>query len=132
MSDKPATPLALPEHSQPARDGVLLVNLGTPEAPTPQAIRRYLKEFLSDHRVVDVEPPLWWPILNGIILNTRPKKLAAKYEAIWTDAGGPLVVIGQQQAAGIAARLRETLGREVPVALAMRYGAPAIETAYLR
>ena len=129
MAEKPATPLALPEHAQAPRDGVLLVNLGTPEAPTPSAIRRYLKEFLSDPRVVDVEPLLWWPILNGIILNTRPKKLAAKYQAIWTDEGGPLVVTGRRQAAGIAERLLASTGREVPVALAMRYGAPAIEQA---
>jgi len=122
----PATPLDLPAHRQAGGVGVLLVNLGTPEAPTPAAIRRYLKEFLSDHRVVDVEPALWWPILNGIILNTRPKKLAAKYQAIWTDAGGPLVVIGQQQAAGLAERLERATGQRVPVELAMRYGAPGI------
>lgn len=118
-----------PAHTTPAKTGVLLVNLGTPEAPTPKAIRAYLKEFLSDTRVVDVEPALWWPILNLIILNTRPKRLAAKYQAIWTAEGGPLVAIGKQQAAGIAARLAERTGSAVPVALAMRYGAPAIETA---
>lgn len=115
--------LTLDAHQQAPRAGVLLVNLGTPEAPTRKAIRRYLKEFLSDIRVVDVEPTLWWPILNLIILNTRPKKLAAKYQAIWTDEGGPLVAIGKRQAAGIAERLG------VPVALAMRYGTPAIEQA---
>lgn len=109
--------------------GVLLINLGTPEAPTPKAIRSYLKEFLSDTRVVDVEPALWWPILNLIILNTRPKKLAAKYQAIWTTEGGPLVSIGKRQAAGIATRLTAQLGTCVPVALAMRYGTPAIESA---
>lgn len=129
MAEKPTLPLQLPAHTQSASDGVLLVNLGTPEAPTPAAIRRYLAEFLSDPRVVDVEPLLWWPILHGIILNTRPKKLAAKYQAIWTADGGPLVAIGSQQAAGLAARLHQQLGREVPVALAMRYGAPAIEQA---
>jgi len=109
--------------------GVLLINLGTPEAPTPKAIRSYLKEFLSDTRVVDIEPALWWPILNLIILNTRPKKLAAKYQAIWTAEGGPLVAIGKRQAAGIASRLTAQLGTSVPVALAMRYGTPAIESA---
>lgn len=119
----PATARPLAAHVQASKTGVLLVNLGTPEAPTPKAIRRYLKEFLSDTRVVDVEPALWWPILNLIILNTRPKKLAAKYQAIWTAEGGPLVAIGKRQAAGIAARLG------LPVALAMRYGAPAIEQA---
>ncbi len=120
--------LTLKAHQQAPRTGVLLVNLGTPEAPTPKAIRRYLKEFLSDSRVVDVEPLLWWPILNLIILNTRPKKLAAKYQAIWTADGGPLVAIGKRQAAGIAQRL-QALGHQVPVALAMRYGTPAIESA---
>lgn len=118
-----------PAHTQAPKTGVLLVNLGTPEAPTKKAIRSYLKEFLSDTRVVDVEPALWWPILNLIILNTRPRKLAAKYAAIWTPEGGPLVAIGQRQAAGIASRLATLTGSEVPVALAMRYGAPAIETA---
>ena len=116
-------------HSTQPRMGVLLINLGTPEAPTPKAIRAYLKEFLSDTRVVDVEPLLWWPILNLIILNTRPKKLAAKYQAIWTADGGPLVAFGKRQAAGIAARLAAQFNTEVPVALAMRYGTPAIETA---
>ncbi len=118
-----------PAHATPPKTGVLLVNLGTPEAPTPKAIRAYLKEFLSDTRVVDVEPALWWPILNLIILNTRPKKLAAKYQAIWTAEGGPLVAIGRQQASGIAERLAERTGAPVPVALAMRYGVPAIEAA---
>ena len=116
-------------HSTQPRMGVLLINLGTPEAPTAKAIRSYLKEFLSDPRVVDVEPALWWPILNLIILNTRPKKLAAKYRAIWTAEGGPLVAIGRRQAAGIATRLAAQFKTEVPVALAMRYGAPAIEAA---
>ena len=116
-------------HSAAPNVGVLLVNLGTPEAPTPKAIRSYLKEFLSDTRVVDVEPALWWPILNLIILNTRPRKLAAKYAAIWTAEGGPLVAIGKRQAAGLAERLSARSGKAVPVALAMRYGAPAIGTA---
>jgi protoporphyrin/coproporphyrin ferrochelatase len=125
----PVTPLALAAHDRPMTDGVLLVNLGTPEAPTAPAIRRYLKEFLGDTRVVDVEPALWWPILNLIILNTRPRRLAAKYRAIWTEAGGPLVAIGHQQMAGLAAHLQSLRGRPVPVALAMRYGAPAVEQA---
>lgn len=114
-------------HRQPAQAGVLLINLGTPDAPTPEAIRRYLKEFLSDDRVVDVEPWLWWPILNGIILRTRPGKLAARYAAIWGPEGGPLLSIGRQQAAGLAARLSQQLGREVPVVLAMRYGNPSVQ-----
>lgn len=129
MNHAPPTALPLAAHAKPPKTGVLLVNLGTPEAPTKRAIRAYLKEFLSDTRVVDVEPALWWPILNLIILNTRPKKLAAKYAAIWTPEGGPLVAIGRRQALGIASRLAALTGSEVPVALAMRYGVPAIETA---
>lgn len=129
MTQPPATALPLAAHTLPPQSGVLLVNLGTPEAPTPSAIRSYLKEFLSDSRVVDVEPVLWWPILNLIILNTRPRKLAAKYQAIWTAEGGPLVAIGRRQAKGIAERLAKICRRQVPVALAMRYGAPSIEQA---
>ena len=72
------------KHGQVSRTGILLINLGTPEAPTAAALRPYLKEFLSDPRVVEIPRPIWWLILNGIILNTRPKKSAAKYAAIWT------------------------------------------------
>ena len=72
------------KHGQVSRVGILLINLGTPEAPTAAALRPYLKEFLSDPRVVEIPRPIWWLILNGIILNTRPKKSAAKYAAIWT------------------------------------------------
>ncbi|MDP3859295.1 MAG: ferrochelatase [Stagnimonas sp.] len=114
-------------HRQVARAGVLLINLGTPDAPTPAAIRRYLREFLSDDRVVDLHPFLWWPVLNGIILRTRPKKLAPRYAAIWTAQGGPLLAIGLQQAAGLAERLQAQLSVEVPVVLAMRYGNPSIQ-----
>lgn len=114
-------------HRQPAQAGVLLINLGTPDAPTPEAIRRYLREFLSDDRVVDLEPWLWWPILNGIILRTRPKKLAARYAAIWSPQGAPLLAIGRQQAAGLASRLQAQLGRPIPVVLAMRYGKPSVQ-----
>lgn len=119
--------MTLAAHQQAAKAGVLLINLGTPDAPTPAAIRRYLREFLSDDRVVDLHPFLWWPILNGIILRTRPKKLAPRYAAIWTERGGPLLSIGLDQAAGLTERLRAQLGTEVPVALAMRYGNPSIQ-----
>ena len=79
-------------HGTPAKTGILLINLGTPDAPTPQAVRPYLKEFLSDPRVVEIPKAIWWLILNGIILNTRPKKSAAKYAAIWMPEGSPLRV----------------------------------------
>ena len=94
-------------HSAAPTVGVLLVNLGTPEAPTPKAIRSYLKEFLSDTRVVDVEPALWWPILNLIILNTRPQKSAAAYAEVWTDNGSPLMVYSRRQTEALQARLGE-------------------------
>ena len=119
--------MTIPAHQQAAKAGVLLINLGTPDAPTRAAIRRYLREFLSDDRVVDLHPFLWWPVLNGIILRTRPKRLAPRYAAIWTAQGGPLLAIGLQQAAGLAERLQAQLGVEVPVVLAMRYGNPSIQ-----
>lgn len=117
----------IPAHQPATKAGVLLINLGTPDAPTPAAIRRYLREFLSDDRVVDLHPWLWWPILNAIILRTRPQKLAPRYASIWSEQGGPLLAIGRQQASGLAERLAAQLGSEVPVALAMRYGNPSIQ-----
>jgi len=102
--------------------GVLLVNLGTPDAPTPSAVRRYLAEFLSDRRVVEIPPLLWQPILRGAILTTRPRKSARAYAEVWTDAGSPLAVITGAQADA----LQEALGGAVRVAYAMRYGRPAI------
>ena len=104
------------------RVGVLLVNLGTPDAPTPMAVRRYLKEFLSDPRVVEIPKLVWWPILNGIILNVRPKKSAHAYEQVWGPDGSPLAAITKAQAAALQARL----GDGVMVRWAMRYGNPAL------
>jgi len=104
------------------RIGVLLVNLGTPDAPTPAAVRRYLKEFLSDPRVVEIPRLLWWPILNGIILNTRPRKSAHAYAQVWTPQGSPLAAITRAQAEALQARL----GEGAVVRWAMRYGNPAL------
>jgi ferrochelatase len=104
------------------RVGVLLVNLGTPDAPTPAAVRRYLKEFLSDPRVVEIPRLVWWPILNGIILNTRPKKSAHAYAQVWTEQGSPLAAITREQ----AERLQTMLGDAALVRWAMRYGNPAL------
>ena len=104
--------------------GVLLVNLGTPDAPTKAAVRRYLKQFLSDRRVVEIHPLIWQPILRGIILNTRPEKSAAAYRRIWTDKGSPLAWHTKAQAEDLVARL----GDVADVRYAMRYGEPAIET----
>ena len=102
--------------------GVLLVNLGTPDAPTPVAVKRYLKEFLSDRRVVEIPPILWQPILRGVILNTRPRKSAHAYQQVWTSEGSPLAAITAAQAAALQVRL----GEGVQVDWAMRYGNPAI------
>ena len=106
----------------PRRVGVLIVNLGTPAAPTRDAVKTYLREFLSDRRVVEIPPLLWQPILRGIILNTRPGKSARAYREIWMDEGSPLAVHTRAIAAGLAG----TWGEEVIVDWAMRYGAPAI------
>lgn len=110
-------------------DAILLVNLGTPDAPTPPALRRYLGEFLGDRRVVDLPRLLWWPILHGIILNTRPARSAAKYCRIWTPEGSPLKVHTEKQAKLVSGLLGHRGIRDVHVAWAMRYGQPSIPTA---
>ncbi|HZF44844.1 MAG TPA: ferrochelatase, partial [Sphingomonadaceae bacterium] len=102
--------------------GVLLVNLGTPDAPTPAAVKRYLAEFLSDPRVVEIPALLWQPILRGIILNTRPKKSAHAYSQVWTEKGSPLAAITCEQAEALQARL----GEAALVRWGMRYGNPSI------
>ena len=112
-------------HGQVAKTGVLLCNLGTPDEPTPAALRRYLGEFLSDPRVVEIPKALWWLILHGIILRVRPKKSAAKYASIWTPEGSPLLMWTQRQATALGERLRED-GHVVMVRAAMRYGNPSI------
>ena len=113
-------------HGSAERCAVLLVNLGTPDAPTATALRRYLAQFLWDRRVVEIPRPLWWLILHGVILRTRPAKSAAKYAAIWTDAGSPLLVWTRRQADALQARLAAQ-GHTVTVRPAMRYGQPAID-----
>ena len=104
------------------RIGVLLVNLGTPDAPDPPAVKRYLKQFLSDKRVVEIPWIVWQPILRGIVLTTRPKKSAHAYSQVWTEAGSPLAAITAAQAVALQARL----GEGVLVRHAMRYGRPAL------
>ncbi len=106
----------------PPHVGVLLVNLGTPDAPDEPSVRRYLAEFLSDRRVVEIPQILWQPILRGIILTTRPKKSAHAYSQVWTEEGSPLAAITRRQAAA----LQVALGPEIRVEHAMRYGKPAI------
>ncbi|MDO9313210.1 MAG: ferrochelatase [Burkholderiaceae bacterium] len=126
----PFAPEPVHEHGKPSSPdtAVLLCNLGTPDAPTAQALRRYLKEFLSDPRVVEIPRLLWWFILNGVILQVRPKQSAAKYASIWTDQGSPLKVWTEKQAAMLQGYLGER-GHRVLVRPAMRYGSPAIATA---
>jgi len=109
------------------KTGLLMVNLGSPDAPTPEAVRKYLYEFLHDKRVITTSRWIWCPILHGIILRTRPKRSAAAYAKIWGDEGteAPLVEITRAQVAGV----QERLGTDVPVETAMRYGNPSIGTA---
>jgi ferrochelatase len=118
MMDKPADHPAAPQ----GKIGVLLVNLGTPDAPDPGSVRRYLAEFLSDRRVVEIPPLLWQPILRGVILTTRPKKSAHAYRQVWGEDGSPLAAITAAQAKALQTRL----GDAVTVAHAMRYGRPAL------
>ena len=103
-----------------------MVNLGTPESPSPADVRRYLKEFLWDSRVVELPRPLWWLVLNLVILNTRPRRSARAYAKVWTDAGSPLMVISRQQHAALQAALEQQPGAPVKVVLAVRYGKPSI------
>jgi len=110
---------------RPARTGVLVVNLGTPDAPTAPALRRYLGEFLSDPRVVEIPAWIWKPVLHGVILRVRPAKSAAKYARIWMPEGSPLAVWTARQAVMLRGYLGER-GHDVTVRHAMRYGQPAI------
>ncbi len=119
-------------HGTPARTAILLVNLGTPDAPTRGAVRRYLKEFLSDPRVVEIPRPLWWLILNGVILNFRPAKSAAKYAQIWDKDGSPLKLHTERQTKLLRGYLGEHGQAALVVDYAMRYGNPSIASALAR
>ena len=116
-----------PEVPQP-RVGVLLINLGTPDAPEARAVRRYLAEFLSDPRVIEIPAVAWKPILHGIILRVRPRKSAHAYSQVWTNEGSPLAVFARRQ----AEKLRGRFGTSVQVEFAMRYGNPGIADAIER
>jgi ferrochelatase len=111
-----------------ARTGVLYCNLGTPDAPTAPALRKYLAQFLGDPRVVEIPRPIWWLILHGIILRVRPKKSAAKYASIWTEEGSPLRVWTEKQAHQLGQVLTHR-GHRVLVRHAMRYGSPSVASA---
>ncbi|MCB1865094.1 MAG: ferrochelatase [Chromatiales bacterium] len=112
-------------HDDPVRSGVLMVNLGTPEAPTPGALRRYLAEFLSDTRIIEAPRAVWLPVLHGIVLRTRPKRSAHAYQSVWSDRGSPLAAISADQAAALQQAL-DPAGERLRVALAMRYGEPSV------
>jgi ferrochelatase len=113
-------------HGTPARIGVLLINLGTPEAPTARAVRSYLREFLSDPHVVEIPRLVWWAILNLFVLTTRPKRSAARYAQIWMNEGSPLKVHTQRQATLLRGYLGERIKYPMVVEYAMRYGKPSI------
>ena len=115
------------DHEVAPRVGVLLLNLGTPEAPTAKALRPYLRQFLGDPRVIEY-PAWWWKIiLNGMILNVRPQKSARLYQSIWTEDGSPLLTYSQSIASQLQASLAGTWGNRLEVMLAMRYGNPSIK-----
>lgn len=114
-------------HAQPRKLGVLVTNLGTPESPTKAALKPYLKQFLSDPRVVEVPRVIWWAVLNLIILNIRPKRSAEAYKTVWTEDGSPLLSITKAQSEAIAARCKAEYGDDVIVDFAMRYGNPGID-----
>ena len=114
-------------HGTAEKTAVLLINLGTPEAPTSQAVRPYLKEFLSDPRVVEIPRLAWWLILNGIILNTRPKKSARKYASIWMEKSSPLKVFTERKTRLLQQHLQTGLGNTALIVdYAMRYGNPSV------
>lgn len=116
-------------HERSLKTGVLLTNLGTPEAPTAGALRTYLRQFLSDPRVVEIPRLVWMIILHGIILRVRPAKSAKLYKSIWTDKGSPLMAISLEQVEKVRQKLASQYGDHVIVDLAMRYGSPSIGNA---
>lgn len=112
------------DHHQQDKIGILLTNLGTPDEATPKALKRYLKEFLSDPRVVEVPRLLWWLILNGVILQFRPRRSAKAYKTVFTEQGSPLMFHTQAQRDAIAQQMQQQYGDKVVVEFAMRYGNP--------
>ncbi len=115
-------------HGSQERIGILLVNLGSPEAPTTSAVRKYLAEFLWDPRVIEVPRLLWWLILHGVILRIRPPRTAKNYKKVWTDEGSPLIAISRKQAQAVEKQLQKQIRGSVVVDIAMRYGKPSIAT----
>lgn len=115
-------------HGQTDKIGVLITNLGTPDAPKKAELKRYLKEFLSDPRVVEVPKLIWWMILNLVILNIRPKRSAKAYSSVWTERGSPLMYHTQDQANALRSKLQKNYGENIVVEFAMRYGSPSISS----
>ncbi|WP_116367524.1 ferrochelatase [Parahaliea mediterranea] len=122
----PQPPQAPTEDGGDGPVGILITNLGTPDAPTRSALRRYLKEFLWDPRVVEAPRWLWWLVLNGVILTIRPGRSAAAYRSIWTERGSPLLLHTRDQAQALQAAFQTRYGNDVLVEFAMRYGNPGM------
>ena len=117
------------EHGLPESLGILLVNTGTPDAPTPEAVRRYLKQFLTDRRVIELSPWFWWPVLYANVPRTRPEQSAAAYKKIWTDQGSPLLLHSKDIAESLQDKLSARLSGATHVEIGMSYGSPSIESA---
>jgi ferrochelatase len=115
-------------HKQQDKIGVLITNLGTPDAPQKKDLKRYLREFLSDPRVVEVPRLLWWMILNLVILNIRPRRSAKAYRTVWTERGSPLLFHTKDQANALRIKLKQTYGENIVVNFAMRYGSPSVDS----
>lgn len=117
------------QHTEIPAVGILLANLGTPDAADAPALRRYLREFLLDPRVIEMSRPLWWLILHLFVLPFRPRKSAELYKKVWTPEGSPLLVISRRQAEAVEKALRDQTGMPVHVSLGMRYGNPSLKAA---
>tara|TARA_Y100001936_G_scaffold244586_1_gene285195 strand:- start:7353 stop:8438 length:1086 start_codon:yes stop_codon:yes gene_type:complete len=120
------------QHGSHGKTGILLINLGTPDAPTPKALRPYLRDFLSNSRVIEIPKWIWWPILNFIILNIRPKKSAEKYSLIWTKEGSPLKVHTQRQAKLLLKSIKKRTKPTPLIEYAMSIGNPSISETIIR
>lgn len=115
-------------HNQTDKIGVLVTNLGTPDAPKKAELKRYLKEFLSDPRVVEVPRLIWWMILNLVILNIRPRRSAKAYSTVWTERGSPLMFHTEDQTQALRNKLQSRYGDNIVVDFAMRYGSPSVDS----
>ena len=116
------------KHDSPSCTGILITNLGTPDEPTASSVRKYLSEFLSDPRVIELPRYLWWLVLHGIILRTRPSRSAKAYRKIWTENGSPLLSISKKQVLELEKALTEKIQGPIKIELSMRYGNPSIKS----